>query len=149
MKKLLVISCMMFGSVYATQASGNESIKSSASARANHLSDQMIRSLRLNNFQSEKIREINRQVAEKMIAIEQQHAGDQATIDKLCKEASAQRDSFLEDVLSTVQYNKYYNNRPEYSEMDQEFMAGLHGAGKGAAVAEASTAAQNNTVAVN
>lgn len=59
MKKVLVMICMMFGCTFATKANGDKSSKAVANARAKHISDQMIRDLRLNNYQSRKIREIN------------------------------------------------------------------------------------------
>ncbi|GHA61503.1 hypothetical protein GCM10007389_12440 [Pontibacter akesuensis] len=138
----------MLGMVYTTQASGNNNVKSKATARANYLSDQMIKNLRLNNFQSEKIREINKQIAEEMTAIEQQYAGNQAIIDQLCKEACAQRDVYLEEVLSTVQYNKYFNSRPDYTNMDKQFMATMD-AGNGENGATANAATDATPVAVN
>ncbi|GAB3534783.1 hypothetical protein GCM10027443_22450 [Pontibacter brevis] len=123
---------MMFGSTLATNAAGtkmapkapgDKSSKTLASSRAKHLSDQMIRGLQLNNYQSGKIREINLKVAEQITAIEEQHAGDQAKIDALSQKVYAERDRFLENVLSTVQYNDYFGHRKEYTAMDKEFAA--------------------------
>ncbi|MFD1187839.1 hypothetical protein [Pontibacter rugosus] len=125
MKKLLVMICMTFGCVFASKASGDKSSAAVVSARANNLSDQMIKSLRLNNFQSSKIREINTQVAEQITAIEQQYAGNEAKIKQLTQEAFTARDLYLEEVLSTVQYNKYFNSRSAYAAIDQEFMSTL------------------------
>ncbi|WP_115564351.1 hypothetical protein [Pontibacter diazotrophicus] len=132
MKKILVMACMMFGSTLATNATGtkmatkapgDKSSKTLASSRAKHLSDQMIRGLHLNNYQSEKIREINLKVAEQITAIEEENAGDQSKIDALSNKVYAQRDRFLENVLSTVQYNDYYGHRKDYTAMDKEFAA--------------------------
>lgn len=136
MKRILVMICMMFGSTLATKATGNKfatkptggkpTTKALASARAKHLSDEMIRGLQLNNYQSSKIRDINLQVAEQITAIEQEHAGNQAKIDALSKEVYAKRDRDLENVLSTVQYNDYYGHRKDYTAMDKEFVANMN-----------------------
>ncbi|GHA61509.1 hypothetical protein GCM10007389_12450 [Pontibacter akesuensis] len=83
----------------------------------------MIRGLHLNNYQSQKVREINLKVAEQITSIEAQYAGNQKKIDDLTKKALAERDQYLESVLSTVQYNDYYNQREEYVAIDKEFMA--------------------------
>jgi hypothetical protein len=145
MKRKWILACMMLGSACATKASGNKFASKTAedknttalaSARANHLSDEMIRGLHLNNYQSNKVREINMKVAEQITAIEEQYAGNQAKIDELSKSALAERDQFLESVLSTVQYNDYFGHRKDYVAMDREFIAdvnqGEDGAGEGA-----------------
>ncbi|AKD04900.1 hypothetical protein POKO110462_18420 [Pontibacter korlensis] len=146
MKKLLVMICVMFGCVFSTKASGGKSSKSVVTARAQHMSDQMIKQLRLNNFQSKKLREINLHVAEEITAIEMQYAGNQAKIDELSKRVYAERDKFLEDVLSTVQYNEYFGDRKTYSEEDKKYMASLlNRSNEGIAVAE--NASTNNASA--
>lgn len=123
---------MMLGSACATKANGNKFTSSAsgdkntialASARANHVSEEMIRELHLNNYQSQKVREINLKVAEQITAIEEQYAGNQAKVDELTNSALAERDRYLEKVLSTVQYNDYYNQREEYVAIDREFVA--------------------------
>ncbi|RIJ41989.1 hypothetical protein [Pontibacter oryzae] len=123
MKKVLVMACMMFGSTFAAKASGDKSSKAIANARAKHMSDQMIRDLRLNNYQSRKLRDINQQVAEQITAIEEQYAGNPAKIEELCKGVCAKRDSYLENVLSTVQYNSYFGDRKDYDAEDKKFVA--------------------------
>lgn len=151
MKKLLVMICMMFGCVFAGKASGDKSSKKAvATARAKHMSDQMIRDLRLNNYQSRKVREINMQVAEQMTAIEQQYAGNPAMIEKLCKEACAERDIYLENVLSTVQYNSYFGDRKIYSAEDKKFVANLqNGEEQRGGIAAASNATEPAANSVN
>ena len=135
MKRILVMACMMFGSTFATKATGNKfttkpagdkTTKTMANARASHISNEMIRGLQLNNYQSSKIREINLRVAEQITAIEQEHAGNQAKIDALSKEVYAKRDRDLETVLSTVQYNDYYGHRKNYTAMDKAFVANMN-----------------------
>lgn len=127
MKKLLVMTFMVFGIVYGATATGNVSLI--AEKRANHLSDQMIKELRLNNYQANKIREINLDVAAQITEIEQNFAGNQELIEKECKAVLTARDLEFEDVLSTVQYNDYFGDRKMYSKADREFMASLNGQG--------------------
>ena len=103
MKKLAVIACMVFGCVFAAAAQDAPGI--TAQERANNLSNQMIRDLALNNYQSKKVKEINIDVAKQMLAIELDYAGDDAKIEALCKSVCDVRDQKLENVLSTVQYN--------------------------------------------
>jgi len=144
MKKLLVMICMMFGVAFAAKATGERSSKAIASARAQHLSDQMIRDLRLNNFQAKKVREINQQVAEQVTAIEQQYANNAKQIEELCRNVYSERDLFLENVLSTVQYNDYFGDRKVYREVDQKFIASLNNQTPGS-IAEAGIANDNAT----
>ncbi|EJF10680.1 hypothetical protein O71_07389 [Pontibacter sp. BAB1700] len=124
MKKLLVITLMVFGTVYGAFATGNN-VTVIAEKRANHLTDQMIRELRLNNYQANKIREINLDVAAQITEIEQKHEGNEQLITEKCKAVLAVRDLEFEDILSTVQYNDYFGDRKVYSKVDREFMASL------------------------
>jgi hypothetical protein len=123
MKKLLVMTLMVFGIVYGAAATGNVSLI--AEKRANHLSDQMIKELRLNNYQSNKVRAINLDVAAQITEIEQEYAGNEQLIAEKSKEVLAVRDLEFEDILSTVQYSDYFGDRKMYSKVDREFMASL------------------------
>jgi hypothetical protein len=123
MKKLLVMTLMVFGIAFG--AAATESVSLIAEKRANHLSDQMIRELRLNNYQATKIRAINLDVAAQITEIEQKYDGNTAMIEAKCKEVLAVRDLEFEDVLSTVQYNDYFGDRKMYSKADREFVASL------------------------
>ncbi|WP_299701141.1 hypothetical protein [uncultured Pontibacter sp.] len=114
---------MVFGIVYGATATGNVSLV--AEKRANHLSDQMIKELRLNNYQSNKVRAINLDVAAQITEIEQKFEGNEQLIAEKCKDVLAVRDLAFEDVLSTVQYNDYFGDRKMYSKVDREFMANL------------------------
>ncbi|PKV62697.1 hypothetical protein [Pontibacter ramchanderi] len=125
MKKLLVMTLMVFGTVYGAFASGNNAA-AVAEKRANHLSEQMIRELRLNNYQSNKVREINLDVAAQITEIEQQHAGNEQLITEKCKDILAARDLQFEDILSTVQYNDYFGDRKMYSKVDREFVTSMN-----------------------
>ena len=122
MKKLLISTCCCLGLIFSASANGNEK-SVSVESRANHLSDQMIRELRLNNYQSNKIREINMEVVAKMMAVEAEFKGNQELIEQKCKAICAERDVKLENVLSTVQYSDYFGDRNYYSKYDKEFVA--------------------------
>ncbi|SFH12821.1 hypothetical protein [Pontibacter chinhatensis] len=153
MKKVLVMMCMMFGCVFASKATGEKASKEKVSkavvaARAQHLSDQMIKDLRLNNYQSKKVRELNMQVAEQISAIELQHAGNKQEIEALCQSVYADRDLALENVLSTEQYNHYFGDRKVYCEEDQKFMASLNYQEDGS-IAVVDPAGTNAQVGVN
>lgn len=122
MKRLLVLTFALLGFIFTASANGNEKAVT-VENRANHLSDQMIRELRLNNYQSNKIREINLDVVAKMMAVEAEFKGNQELIEQKCKAICAERDVKLENVLSTVQYNDYFGDRTYYSNFDKEFVA--------------------------
>lgn len=119
------MTCMVLGIAFGATATGNSSMI--AEKRANHLSDQMIRELRLNNYQANKIRAINMDVAAQLTEIELNFEGNAQLIEEKCKEVLAARDLEFEDVLSTVQYNDYFGDRKMYSKVDKEFVAGLNG----------------------
>jgi hypothetical protein len=160
MKKLLVMTCIMFGVAFAAAAHGEDNktetkaktaVESKKAVvveqRANNLSDQMIRDLRLNNYQSNKLRQVNLDMIAKINAVEKEFAGNQEAIDQKCKSISAERDQQLERVLSTVQYNNYFGSRKAYNKVDKEFVANLNKEQLNSAVASASGAATNNAVA--
>lgn len=122
MKNILIIACLVFGSVVGALAQDNNRTKI-AKERANRLSDQMIRELRLNNFQANRLRAINQDKVTKMMAIEQKYASDPALVDKNCQGVCKERDQELESFLSFDQYGKYYGNRTEFYKYDKDFAA--------------------------
>lgn len=147
MKALLVATLITFGMVFTASASGNNML---VKERANHLSDQMIRDLRLNNYQANECREINTEVISKIAAIENEFAGNQEMIDQKTKKVLAERDLKLENILSTVQYNKYFGKRTAFNKADQEFVAKINTQNSNNASTEAmSTASTNDAVTVN
>ncbi|MBF9253793.1 hypothetical protein I2I11_10855 [Pontibacter sp. 172403-2] len=136
MKKLMMITCMMFGCAYAASAKEDVKVPTSKTSskvenkvaalvekRAENLSDKMVRELRLNNYQSRKVRAINLEVVAQKMAVEKEFAGNQETIDQKCKEICNMRDVALEDVLSTEQYNDYFGSRKTYDQVEKDFMA--------------------------
>lgn len=136
MKKLVVMTCMMFGYVYVANANGDvktpdskisSAVESKVAAlvekRAENLSDKMVRELRLNNYQSRKVRAINIEVVAKKVAVEKEFADNQEMINQKCKAICATRDVALENVLSTEQYNDYFGSRKVYDQTEKDFMA--------------------------
>lgn len=146
MRKVMCLLCMSFGLACSASATGTPKTadtktkntaetKNKATAasknmalvekRANNLSDQMIRELRLNNYQANKIRQINLDVTSQIAAVEDQFKGNQQLIEEKCKAIMAARDVAFEDVLSTVQYNDYFGDRKVYDKSDKEYLASL------------------------
>jgi len=120
MKKIIVMSCLVFASAFSAIAQDNNP---TATERANRLSDQMIRELRLNNFQANRLRKINQDKVNKMIAIEQKNANDPALVDKGCRGVCKERDVELESFLSSDQYSMYFGSRNKYYQYDKDFAA--------------------------
>lgn len=122
MKRILVVSCFIIISAFSALAQ-SESKTSLAKERADRLSDQMIRELKLNNFQASRLRIINQEKISKMMQIEQNYAGNPALVDKNCLTVCRERDKELESFLSFDQYSRYYGNRTEYYDADKNFAA--------------------------
>jgi hypothetical protein len=95
----------------------------SATERANFLTDQMIRDLKLNNYQARTLRAINLEKVNRMMAIEA-NGGDPSKVDTDCKGVCKERDAELENLLSTDQYAKYFSNRPTYYKLDKDYAMG-------------------------
>lgn len=145
MKKMLIMSSLVFGTVLhsiaadtntsgktttnkvagetktaaATKTTAAKSI--SATSRANRLTDEMVRDLKLNNYQARKLRAINLDKVNRMIAIEAK-GGDPSSVDMECKGVCKERDSELENILSTDQYSRYFSNRNSYFRYDRDFV---------------------------
>ncbi|MBW3128384.1 hypothetical protein [Hymenobacter profundi] len=89
--------------------------------KADRLSAQMARDLRLNGYQSGRVQAINAAQAKKMATIAQQNAGNQKAIDQQCDEVCRQRDAALRGVLSNDQYTDYYGQRAAYNKVAKDF----------------------------
>ena len=89
--------------------------------RADRLSNQMVRDLRLNNYQAEKLRAINADKVAKMAAIERKNAGNAKVIDEQCNGVCKERDRELQAVLSNDQYSSYFSSRANYYKYDKDF----------------------------
>jgi hypothetical protein len=92
-------------------------------ARADRLSNQMVRDLRLNGYQANKLRAINADKVAKMAAIERKNAGNQKLIEEQCNNVCKERDRELQTVLSNDQYSSYYSARANYYKFDKDYAA--------------------------
>ena len=90
-------------------------------ARADRLSNQMVRDLRLNNYQATKLRAINADKIAKMAAIERKNAGNPQLIDEQCNGVCKERDKEFQDFLSTDQYSAYFGSRANYYRADKDY----------------------------
>ena len=90
-------------------------------ARADRLSAQMVRDLRLNGYQAAKLRTINADKVAKMAAIERKNAGNSKAIDDECNGVCRERDQELQAVLSNDQYSTYYGSRATYYKYDRDY----------------------------
>ncbi|MBD2768066.1 hypothetical protein IC235_09205 [Hymenobacter sp. BT664] len=90
-------------------------------ARADRLSNQMVRDLRLNNYQATRLRAINADKVAKMAAIERKNAGNPQLIDEQCGSVCKERDQELQAVLSTDQYSSYFGSRATYYKFDKDY----------------------------
>ncbi len=91
--------------------------------RSEHLSERMVRDLRLNGYQATRLRTINSDVVTKMDAIERKNAGNPKLIDQECNGVCRERDQQLQAVLSNDQYSSYYGSRKVYYKYDKDFAA--------------------------
>jgi hypothetical protein len=89
--------------------------------RAKSLSDQMARELRLNGYQTTRLRAINDDKIAKMAAIEQRNAGNQNLINEQCDAVCKERDRELQAVLSNEQYSDYYDSRSTFRKYDRDY----------------------------
>ena len=90
-------------------------------ARADRLSDQMVRDLHLNNYQATKLRAVNADKVSKMAAIERRNAGNQMLIDEQCNGVCKERDKEFQAFLSNDQYSSYFGARGVYNKTDRDF----------------------------
>jgi hypothetical protein len=89
--------------------------------RAEHLSDQMTRDLRLNGYQAARLRAINTDKITKLEAAERQYAKNPEQLDKQSKAIAHERDAELQAVLSTDQYTDYFDARKRYAQADHDY----------------------------
>ncbi|QMU28999.1 hypothetical protein [Adhaeribacter radiodurans] len=120
MKKSGIIILLFWATCFGVQAQKLDKAEI-AKQRANRLSDQMIRELKLNNFQAKRLREINQEKVSKMMEIEQKYAHDASIVEKNCQGICRERDKELESFLSFDQYGRYYANRPDFYKYDKDF----------------------------
>ncbi|HEX8429398.1 hypothetical protein [Hymenobacter sp.] len=132
MRKQLAIASLLLASTLSIQAQQQPSLAPAKKAqspprltqvqeRAKSLSDQMARDLRLNGYQSTRLRAINEDKVAKMAAIEQRNAGNNQLITQQCDEVCKERDKELQAVLSNDQYSSYYGSRSTYRKYDRDY----------------------------
>ena len=92
-------------------------------SRADQLSNQMVRDLRLNGYQAAKVRAINADKVAKMTDIQRKNAGNQQAIDEQCNGVCKERDKEFQDFLSTDQYSTYYGSRSAYNKLGRDYAA--------------------------
>ena len=88
---------------------------------AERLSNQMAHDLRLNGYQTAKVRAINTDKLAKMAIIQRQNAGNFKLIDEQCNGVCKERDKEFQDFLSTDQYSTYYNARGTYNKLGRDY----------------------------
>lgn len=93
----------------------------SAEKRAQHLTDKMIKELRLNNYQARKLKDVNQDLVDKLISIETKYSDNPTLLEEKCQDACRQRDVALETFLSTNQYSQFYGLRANLYKLDKEF----------------------------
>jgi len=96
-------------------------LNSATSDRAEYLSNQMTRDLRLNGYQSARLRAINADKIAKLEAAERQYAKNPEQLDKQSKAIARERDTELQAVLSTDQYTDYFDARKRYAQADHNY----------------------------
>jgi hypothetical protein len=111
------MSCLSFATAFTSIAQDNNP----GSERATRLSNQMIRDLRLNNYQASRIRALNQEKVNQMMGIEKQYAGQPELIDKNCKGVCKVKDKEAEAFLSSDQYGQYFASRDLYYKSDRSF----------------------------
>jgi hypothetical protein len=121
MKKILATAVLAAGAAFGAQA--QQPKNPAVQQRADRLSNQMARELRLNNYQTTRLRAINADKVAKMAAIESKHAGNVKAIDDQCQGVCQERDRELRAVLTTDQYSNYFSNRSAYYKYDKDYAA--------------------------
>ena len=89
--------------------------------RADRLSNQMVRDLRLNGYQATRLRAVNAEKVAKMDAIERKNAGNPRLIDEQCNGVCKESDQELQSFLSNDQYSSYFGSRANYYKYDKDF----------------------------
>ena len=91
-------------------------------SRTNRLTDRMAQQLHLNNYQTKKLRAINREKVARMMEIERQYAANPQKVDDDCRGICNERDRELRRLLSTAQYSDYYEARNDFYTFDKKFL---------------------------
>lgn len=90
--------------------------------RTNRLTDKMARQLRLNNYQTNRLRQINLEKVARMAEIERRYPTDPARVDADCKGVCDEKEREIRALLSTSQYSDYYSARNDFYTFDKQFL---------------------------
>ncbi|CAN5907324.1 hypothetical protein BH24BAC1_BH24BAC1_07140 [soil metagenome] len=112
---------LFFWVTFSVQGQGQPGL--TAEKRAQHLTDKMVRELRLNNYQARKVKNVNQELVNKLISLESQYQGNPTVLEEKCQEVCRERDVALEKFLSTDQYSQFYGIRTTLYNADREFAA--------------------------
>lgn len=93
-----------------------------AIARANRLTTRMAYHLRLNNYQTSRLRTLNRDKARRMYELEHQAGADPRKIDTDCQGVCREQERDLRRLLSTTQYADYYEARNDFYSYDKQYL---------------------------
>lgn len=92
-------------------------------ARANRLTDRMAQHLKLNNYQTSRLRKLNRDKARQMYDLERQPGADPRKVDDDCQGLCHEQERDLRTLLSTTQYADYYEARSDFYAFDKQYVA--------------------------
>lgn len=121
MKRMIFLFPMLLALVFTSYGQVQPGL--TAEKRAQHLSDKMIEDLRLNNYQSRRLRDLNLDLMNKIIAIETKYANNAVLTEEKYQDAYRERNAKLEKFLSTDQFSQFYGTRNYFYKLDKEFAA--------------------------
>ncbi|MBC7446543.1 MAG: hypothetical protein H7330_00615 [Hymenobacteraceae bacterium] len=101
----------------------NSRADAEAIARANRLTDRMAQHLRLNNYQTSRLRKLNREQARQMYALEHRPGVAPQKTDEDCRGLCREQERDLRSLLSTAQYADYYEARNDFYSFDKQYAA--------------------------
>ncbi|GAB2965310.1 hypothetical protein GCM10027048_38690 [Hymenobacter coalescens] len=115
MKALILLTSLVLSTTASALAAPAPVAAAALEQRVDRLSDYMARSLRLNNYQTTRLRAINEDKLARLAALEATPDADPAAARAILK----QRDLELRRVLSTDQYSAYYSSRAAFQRFDE------------------------------
>jgi polyhydroxyalkanoate synthesis regulator phasin len=118
-KRIEIVLGLVFLMVFSAMGQGNPGL--TAEKRAQHLTDKMIKELRLNNYQARKLKDVNLDLVNKLISIETQYSDNPTLMEEKCEEVCRERDVAVGSFLSTDQYSQFYGLRSYINKLDREF----------------------------
>ena len=113
MKKLLVISIMLLGTVTFVSAQQRQFQQRTVEERVKTQTDQMVDLLKINADQKKKIEAIELDLNKKMDEKRQNAQGDREAFRAIFQEFDKMRDDKYKEVLTADQFKKYLDNKPQ------------------------------------